>query len=516
MVMIFSTLIVAIGLALTISNRKDEYSYLEFKLDFILLLVGFPSLVLISLGTFYCDLVSDIFVLMSHIVSFMTILFTVIYFDVNYYHDKKNFDKFKLTLLAVLVMTFMMDILFFTNNLLLIFFLAELSLLPLGFLMMKDSTVFWRSFNEFIYENKRPFAFYYLIFFTIASGGIGLLGIILIYFSFGTFDFYHLSVFSEHWFKYQEYSYITTFTFFTLLLWIAIKVPLSPVHIWLPKAHVEGSTESSMLLAGIVLKITTYVLIRLSQIPVFIPLFDAYRPFLLSIAVTTALLGAFGSLLTTDMKRITAYSSVSHMGIILSAGFFLTASSIALPSYIILLMTHTVVSTAMFMMIGCIYKTRLSFFVSRNRLAYGGLCNVLPVFFLFGAIIFANLNIPLTMGFIGELGTLITVVKSGLSLGIILCLASFILLLPMLSMLGQVIMGPIRVVDYFSFANSNYVSIFQKKLVFNKFSWSETFLDFYNSKRIYFSSIFLVAFVFGLYPFLFIDYLEDSIIDFIK
>jgi NADH-quinone oxidoreductase subunit M len=516
MVMVFSTLIVAIGLALTISNRKDEYSYLEFKLDFILLLIGFPPLVLISLGTFYCDLISDIFVLMSHIVSFMTIVFTVLYFDLTYYYDKKNFDRFKLTLLAVLVMTFMMDILFFTNNLLLIFFLSELSLLPLGFLMMKDSTIFWRAFNEFFYENKRPFAFYYLIFFTIVSGGIGLLGIILIYFSFGTLNFYYLNVFSEHWFKYQEYSYIATFTFFTLLLWIAIKVPMSPVHIWLPKAHVEGSTESSMLLAGIILKITTYVLIRLSQIPFFVPLFDTYRPFLLSIAVTTALSGAFGSLLTTDMKRITAYSSVSHMGIILSAGFFLTASSIALPSYIILLMTHTVISTAMFMMIGCIYKTRLSFFVSRNRLAYGGLCNILPVFFLFGAIIFANLNIPLTMGFMGELGILITVIKSGLGLGIILCLASFILLLPMLSMLGQVIMGPIRLVDYFSFTNSNYINVFHKKLVFNKFSWSETFLDFYNSKRIYFSSIFLVIFIFGLYPFLFIDYLEDIIISFIK
>ena len=177
-------------------------------------------------------------------------------------------------------------------------------------------------------------------------------------------------------------------------------------------------------------------------------------------------------------------------------------------------MTHTVVSTAMFMMIGCIYKTRLSFFVSRNRLAYSGLCNVLPVFFLFGAIIFANLNIPLTMGFIGELGTLITVVKSGLSLGVLLCLASFILLLPMLSMLGQVIMGPIKLVDYFYFTGNECVGVFQKKLVFNKFSWSELFLDFYNSKRVYFSSIFIVVLIFGLYPFLFIDYLEDSIINF--
>lgn len=493
------------------SGGEFDYEEMKFAVYFVLFIIGFPPILLISLGTFWCDAISDVFVLMSHIVSFMTILFTFLYFDPEYQYDKKNLDKFKLTILAILLMTFMMDVLFFTNSLLIIFFLAELSLLPLGFLMMKDSTIFWRSFNEFFYENKRPFAFYYLIFFTIASGGIGLLGIILTYFSFGTLHFYYLSTLVDGSILSNQ-DYLVSFTFFTLLVWIAIKVPLVPVHIWLPKAHVEGSTESSMILAGIILKITTYVLIRLTQIPVFESLFESYRPFLLSVAVTTALLGAFGSLLTTDMKRITAYSSVSHMGIILSAGFFITANSISLLPYIILLMTHTVVSTAMFMMIGCIYKTRLSHFVSRNRLAYGGLCNILPAFFLFGVIVFSNLNIPLTIGFMGELGTLIAVVKSGLSLGVMLCVAAFILLLPMLSMLGQVIMGPVRLVDYFSIITNGKISIYQKKLVFNKFSWSKSFLDFYNFKRIYFSFIFLLVFVFGIYPVLFIDYLEDVII----
>jgi len=381
-IIVFTSLIGSICLALTINNKNNGHFGYKFKLLFILFLVGVPPLFLINLGSIYSDLISDIFVLMSHIVAIMTIVFTSLYFESSFFLDRSLLLKFKLTLVAVLIMALMMDILFLTDNLLIIFFFAELSLLPLGFLMMKDSTIFWRSFSESLYENKRPLSLYYLIFFTIASGGIGLMGIVLTYFSFGTLSISNLIAFDYGPFS-GDQLYLISFTLLTLLVWVSIKVPLAPVHIWLPKAHVEGSTESSMLLAGIILKITTYVLIRLSQIPTFLTLFNDYRPFFLSIAATTAILGAFGSLLTTDMKRITAYSSVSHMGIILSAGFFLTSSSLSLPPYIILLMTHTIVSTAMFMMIGCIYKSRLSFFVSRNRLTYGGLCNVLPAFFSF-------------------------------------------------------------------------------------------------------------------------------------
>jgi NADH-quinone oxidoreductase subunit M len=242
---------------------------------------------------------------------------------------------------------------------------------------------------------------------------------------------------------------------------------LAPVHIWLPKAHVEGSTESSMILAGIILKITVYILVRVMTLPFFFPLFLDYKAFFLSISVLTAFLGAFGALLTTDLKRIVAYSSVSHMGIIMSAGFFIVSSPIALLPFIVLLLTHTVVSTAMFMMVGCVYKSRLAQFISRNKLVYGGLLYIFPSFFLFGIIIFANLNIPLTMGFIGELGTLIAVVQSGLTVGFLLCLAAFILLLPMISMLGQVLMGPVRLLDFFSFSSVNSINFFNVRPVFN-------------------------------------------------
>jgi NADH-quinone oxidoreductase subunit M len=181
----------------------------------------------------------------------------------------------------------------------------------------------------------------------------------------------------------------------------------------------------------------------------------------------TAVLGSLGALLTTDLKRIVAYSSVSHMGIILAAGFFIVSNSIALVPFIILLLTHTVVATAMFMVVGCIYKLRRMRFISRNKTVYGGLLYLFPSFFLFGILLFANLNVPLTLGFVGEFGVLVAVVQSGLTVGVLLCFGAFILLIPIVSLLAQVLMGSLRDVDFFSFSRKTDLSLFNLRLVFN-------------------------------------------------
>lgn len=494
------------------------------------------------------DQLSVIFIFMVHVVAIMTISFSYLYFSPSlssYRKAVRDLEVFKLSVFCVLAMSFFLDILFLTTNLVVMFILAELTLLPLSFLMLKDNTVFWRSgFERFSFfknsfspnsyleekfESKRPLAFYYLIFFTIVSGGLGLFGISLIYLIFGTTSIPVLSslVLSKDFLNFisiawieNNFIYLDNFNFFyvdwwlvvvslfLIIFWISVKVPLAPVHIWLPKAHVEGSTESSMLLAGIILKITVYILIRLLAFPFFIPFFIDFKSFFLSIAVLTAVVGAFGALLTTDLKRIVAYSSVSHMGIIMSAGFFIVSSPLSLFPFIVLLLTHTIVSTAMFMMVGCIYKSRFSNFISRNKLVYGGLLYIFPSFFLFGIIIFANLNIPLTMGFMGELGTLIAVVQSGLTIGIFLCLAAFVLLLPMVGMLGQVLMGPIRTADFFLLKNKNNLNYFYLRSVFNKVVWSKSFLDFYSSQYLYFFSTVFVVIIFGFFPFLLANYLE--------
>lgn len=156
-----------------------------------------------------------------------------------------------------------------------------------------------------------------------------------------------------------------------------------------------------MLLAGIILKITVYILLRLMSLPFFIPFFIEFKSFFLSISVVTALVGAFGALLTTDLKRIVAYSSVSHMGIIMSAGFFIISSSLSLFPFLVLLLTHTIVSTAMFMVVGCIYKSRYVSFISRNKLVYGGLLYIFPSFFFIWGYFVCQFKHSVNYGFYG-------------------------------------------------------------------------------------------------------------------
>lgn len=213
---------------------------------------------------------------MVHIVALMTLTFSALYFSVGSYHQPvRDLESFKTAIFAVLIMSFFLDVLFLTTNLVVMFILAELTLLPLSFLMLKDGTVFWRSaferfsfFNqnktsytgfkadntvESNFENKRPLAFYYLIFFTIISGGVGLFGISLIYLNFGTTSLVtlssvelarpileflalfavntsegYMSSFSS--FLFSDYAGLVV-ALFLLVFWISVKVPLAPVHI---------------------------------------------------------------------------------------------------------------------------------------------------------------------------------------------------------------------------------------------------------------------------------------------
>jgi len=150
------------------------------------------------------DQLAALFVFMVHAVAIMTVSFSFLYFSGSVMPRRvvKDLEVFKLAVFSILLMSFFLDILFLTTNLVVMFVLAELTLLPLSFLMLKDNTVFWRAkfdrfsffnsgvgkagFFENKFESKRPLAFYYLIFFTIVSGGLGLFGISLIYLLFGT------------------------------------------------------------------------------------------------------------------------------------------------------------------------------------------------------------------------------------------------------------------------------------------------------------------------------------------
>jgi len=187
-----------------------------------------------------------------------------------------------------------------------------------------------------------------------------------------------------------------------LLLWLAffcsfaVKVPMIPVHIWLPEAHVEAPTAGSVILAGVLLKLGTYGFLRFS-----LPLFPYASLYFTPLIYTLSILGIIYASLTTlrqiDLKKIIAYSSVAHMGFVTMGLFSFNLQGIE--GALLLMLSHGLVSGALFLCIGCLYdrhKTRLIHY-------YGGCVHVMPVFstlFLFFTL--GNLSLPGTSSFIGE------------------------------------------------------------------------------------------------------------------
>ncbi len=178
----------------------------------------------------------------------------------------------------------------------------------------------------------------------------------------------------------------------------AVKIPLFPFHTWLPDAHVEAPTEGSVDLAAILLKMGTYGLLRYS-----LPLFPdvvhnpTVRGVILGLAVVGVIYGALVALVQPDFKRLVAYSSVSHMGLVVLGIFALTRES--LQGAMMVQLSHGLSTGAMFLMIGMIYDRRHTRLFS----AFGGLARVMPLYGLFLMIsVMSSIAVPGTNGFIGE------------------------------------------------------------------------------------------------------------------
>lgn len=192
-------------------------------------------------------------------------------------------------------------------------------------------------------------------------------------------------------------------------LWIAffasfaVKMPMWPVHTWLPDAHVEAPTAGSVILAGVLLKLGGYGFIRFS-LPMF-PLASAdLAPFVFTLSVIAIIYTSLVALVQEDMKKLIAYSSVAHMGYV-TMGIF-AANEQGLQGAIYQMLSHGIVSAALFLCVGVIYD-RLH---TREIAAFGGLVNNMPKYAVaFMVFTMANIGLPGTSGFIGEFLTLIGV-----------------------------------------------------------------------------------------------------------
>jgi NADH-quinone oxidoreductase subunit M len=181
----------------------------------------------------------------------------------------------------------------------------------------------------------------------------------------------------------------------------AIKVPMFPLHTWLPDAHVEAPTTGSVILAGVLLKMGTYGFMKLG-FPLFPEAARAMMPVIMTLAVVSIVYGACLALVQTDIKKIIAYSSISHLGYVMLG--LASLDLIGIQGAILQMVSHGLVAGGLFLMVGMIYERTHS----RAVADYGGLAKMLPVFAVFFTILtLASIGLPTTSGFAGEFMTLL-------------------------------------------------------------------------------------------------------------
>ena len=202
-----------------------------------------------------------------------------------------------------------------------------------------------------------------------------------------------------------DYEVLLTFSFseveqkflwFAFFLSFASKVPMIPVHLWLPEAHVEAPTAGSVILAGVLLKLGTYGFIRFS-LPLFPQASFYFAPLVYTIAAIGIVYTSFTAIRQTDFKRIIAYTSIAHMNLVM-LGIF-SFNNIGIEGAIFQSLSHGFVASALFLVIGVVYDRY------RTRLVqyYGGLASTMPIYvFIFLFFTMANIGLPGTSSFIGE------------------------------------------------------------------------------------------------------------------
>jgi NADH-quinone oxidoreductase subunit M len=184
--------------------------------------------------------------------------------------------------------------------------------------------------------------------------------------------------------------------FWAFAIAFAIKVPMFPLHTWLPDAHVEAPTGGSVILAGVLLKMGTYGFLRFA-IPLFPTGFRAAMPVLVALAVIGILYGAWVSIAQKDVKKLVAYSSVSHLGFVMLGIFALTPEGVA--GGVLQMVNHGISTGALFLAVGVIYERRHTRLIAD----FGGLARVMPVFaVVFMIICLSSVGLPGTNGFTGE------------------------------------------------------------------------------------------------------------------
>ncbi len=226
--------------------------------------------------------------------------------------------------------------------------------------------------------------------------------------------------------------------FAAFFLAFAIKVPMFPFHTWLPDAHVEAPTAGSMVLAGVLLKMGAYGFLRF-LLPMTPAAVDETRGLLVALSLAAIIYGALVALVQPDLKKLVAYSSVSHMGFV-TLGIF-TASQTGMDGAIIQMLSHGVISPALFFAVGVVYERAHT----RRIDDLGGLAPRMPLYAaIFGFFMLASLGLPLLSGFVGEFLVLVGAFGYDTAVGVLAALGVILAAAYMLWMYQRVVLGRLR------------------------------------------------------------------------
>jgi NADH-quinone oxidoreductase subunit M len=326
---------------------------------------------------------------------------------------------------------------------------------------------------------RRVYAAFKFFLYTLLGSVLMLLAIIAMYIQVGTTD---IPTIMNHTFAYD----VQLWMWLALFASFAVKVPMWPVHTWLPDAHVEAPTAGSVILAGVLLKMGAYGFIRFS-LPMLPEASEFFTPLIYTLSIIAVIYTSLVALAQEDMKKLIAYSSVAHMGFV-TVGIF-AMNQQAVEGALLQMLSHGFVSGALFLCVGVVYDRIHSREISR----YGGLVERMPRYALvFMVFMLASVGLPGTSGFVGEFLILIGAFQA--STWVALLIAS-----------GMVL-------------GAAYMLYLYRRVVFEKMTKEDlkSIVDLSPREIFQFAPLLLLVFWMGIYPTSFIDPMSASVANLIE